>query len=160
MKQPRKSIRMMKPARIGKMNIAAKVARLPSEMERGSRERSALYQSREWRRARAEFLREHRFCCRCGAKAVIVDHVDGHQRADWRERFWDRSLWKPMCGACHAAKSARELAAWREAGEAAPEGYGVLITHAKSENSARRIRGKNLRTLSGTMKPNPVMEKS
>ncbi len=43
------------------------------------------------------------------------------------------------------------------AAELAPEQENLRET---LERRARRIRGKNLRTLSGTMKTNPVMEKS
>jgi hypothetical protein len=95
-------------------------------MEAGNRERAALYRSRRWRKARDAFLACNPVCCTpgCGQCAAIVDHRDGHQRDDWRARFWDQSTWQPMCFACHAAKSARELAAWRDAGESVTTGRG------------------------------------
>jgi len=103
-------------ARVPRTSLAAPVMRLPTAMEQGNRERALLYRSSRWRRERVLFLATHA-TCGCGATAVVVDHRDGHQREDWRERFWDQSTWQPMCSACHAAKSARELDAWRDAGE-------------------------------------------
>jgi 5-methylcytosine-specific restriction protein A len=106
-------------ASVGVTRLSARVARLPTQLELGHRERSLLYRSARWRRERTRFLRLYPVCCTpgCGRRAVVVDHRDGHQRMDWRERFWDRSTWQPLCRACHSAKSARELAAWRDAGE-------------------------------------------
>jgi hypothetical protein len=111
-------------ARVPTTNLAAPVLSLPTAMEAGNRERARLYRSRGWRKARDAFLTHNRTCCTpgCGHRSVIVDHRDGHQRDDWRLRFWDQSTWQPMCGTCHAAKSARELAAWRGAGEGIPGG--------------------------------------
>jgi hypothetical protein len=111
-------------ARLVQANVAAPVLRLPTAMEVGNRERAALYGSRRWRRERARFLAAYPFCG-CGQRAVIADHRDGHQREDWRERFWDMSTWQPLCEACHAAKSARERAAWHEAGEGIPPVGGL-----------------------------------
>jgi hypothetical protein len=103
-------------ARVASANLAAPVMRLPTQMEQGNRERATLYCSRRWRRERDAFLALHPVCS-CGQRAVLVDHVDGHQREDWRARFFDESTWQPMCGACHGRKSASELAAWRDAGD-------------------------------------------
>lgn len=114
---PRRSAR---PLRLGaglpQARLTAPVMRLPTQMEQGNAERAVLYRSRRWRRERAAFLARNPFCG-CGRRARIVDHRDGHQREDWRARFWDVSTWQPMCDDCHAAKSAHELAAWRAAGE-------------------------------------------
>jgi hypothetical protein len=109
-------------ARVRAVSLAAPVLRLPTAMQAGNRERARLYASRRWRRERDEFLRLNPICCMpsCGRHAVIADHRDGHQRRDWRERFWDWSTWQAMCDECHGAKSARELAAWRAAGEGMP----------------------------------------
>ncbi len=110
---------MQLTVRAPSVNVAAKVMRIPTQMEAGMRARAALYRSRRWRRARNAFLTYHPICVTpgCGQRSVIVDHRDGHQRVDWLDRFWDQSTWQPMCRSCHAAKSARELAAWRDAGE-------------------------------------------
>lgn len=115
-------------ARVPATSLAARVMRLPTQMEAGNRERAALYRSRRWRMARDAFLACNPICCTpgCGQRAVIVDHRDGHQREDWRARFWDQNTWQPMCTSCHSAKSARELRAWRDAGEAIPIGDGGI----------------------------------
>jgi hypothetical protein len=111
-------------ARVTAVSVSAPVMRLPTAMEAGNRERAEFYRSHRWRRLRAAFLRLHPICCTrgCGRRAAVVDHREGHQREDWRARFWDAGTWQPMCGTCHAAKSARELAAWSEAGENYPKG--------------------------------------
>ena len=97
-------------ARVAAVSLAARVARLPTAMQAGNLERAALYRSRRWRHARDAFLRLYPLCS-CGARAVLVDHRDGHQCEDWRARFWSVTTWQPMCGECHAAKSAHE---WME----------------------------------------------
>lgn len=112
-----------RPLRLGaglkSVNLGARVPQLPTAMQAGNRERAVMYQSHRWRRERRAFLAAHPICCTpgCGVHAVVVDHVDGHQHADWRLRFWDRSRWQPLCNRCHAAKSAREKARWMQAGE-------------------------------------------
>jgi hypothetical protein len=70
------------------------------------------------------FLAANPLCMRCNAIAVVVDHRDGHQHHNWLLRFWDHTRWDALCLQCHAAKSAGELAAWRQAGEAAPRDDG------------------------------------
>lgn len=74
-----------------------------SAAERGYNER--------WRRARAAYLQEHRYCVRCQAlgrltKSRVVDHITPH-RGD-SKLFWDTSNWQALCTACHNAKSATE----------------------------------------------------
>jgi hypothetical protein len=103
-----------------KLSISARVPVLPSDRERDHAERKALYASPEWRKARREFLHHNPTCSSpgCRERAVVVDHHDGHQRRDWRVRFWDRSRWMPLCVPCHNAKCGRELGAWEAAGDA------------------------------------------
>jgi len=103
-------------SRIRKIGWAKKVKALPTAMRSGNDERGKLYRSKRWRCERAAFLAAHPYCD-CGQRASVVDHTDGHQHRNWRARFWNRARWKPMCSNCHAVKSARELAAWRKAGE-------------------------------------------
>lgn len=106
-----------------RVDLAARVPRLPSAMERGNAYRAELYASPRWRRERRAFLQLHPICVnagkaeRCTIRATVPDHRGGHQRPDWLDRFWDQSTWQPMCSTCHAAKSRAELQAWREAGE-------------------------------------------
>jgi hypothetical protein len=117
---------MIKPMQFGAsalrrtVSLAASVPRLPTDMERGNAERAVPYSSARWRRRRRDFLHQHPVCCTadCRKRAIAVDHRDGHQRTDWRARFWDERTWQGMCGECHAVKKSRfELAAWRNAGE-------------------------------------------
>ena len=61
-----------------------------------------------WRRAREQYLAEHRWCAHCLAegrltRATVVDHVRPH-RGDQR-LFWDRGNWEPCCKPCHDRKS-------------------------------------------------------
>jgi 5-methylcytosine-specific restriction endonuclease McrA len=92
-----------------------------SELEQANAERTRLYHTQRWLRARGRFLSEHPLCAECEragriVAATVVDHRDGHRRADWRERFWDESTWQPLCRDCHNAKSGVELAEWTRAG--------------------------------------------
>jgi len=111
-------LRRTGPPALRQVNLGARVARLPSPMERGNFARSELYASPRWRRERRAFLKAHPVCVTpgCGQRAVVVDH--GHQRHDWLVTFWDHATWQPMCSTCHAVKSRGELTAWRQAGEA------------------------------------------
>nr|WP_075214458.1 HNH endonuclease [Mongoliimonas terrestris] len=63
----------------------------PSARERG-------YTSK-WETARAGFLAKHPKCFRCNDPATVVHHSVPH-RGD-KALFWDRSLWRPACRACH-----------------------------------------------------------
>ena len=74
-----------------------------------------FYQSREWRRVRAAFLREHPLCEACEARgrvvpAVVADHVhplkDGGLRFDWANL-------QALCVSCHNRKTAGETAKHR-----------------------------------------------
>nr|WP_093412010.1 HNH endonuclease signature motif containing protein [Salipiger profundus] len=59
-----------------------------------------------WDRARAEFLRKHPFCRRCGERAAVVDHKIPH-RGD-QALFWDRANWQPLCTTCHSSAKQRD----------------------------------------------------
>jgi 5-methylcytosine-specific restriction protein A len=60
----------------------------------------------EWERYREDYLRRHPSCADCGAQSTVVDHIrpvkDGGS-------FWDPNNHQPMCGTCHAAKTARDV---------------------------------------------------
>jgi 5-methylcytosine-specific restriction protein A len=65
---------------------------------------SHLYFGKEWRRARARFLREHPLCAMCDrfgkvTAATVVDHIRPH-RGDMA-LFWDQTNWSPLCKPCH-----------------------------------------------------------
>ena len=120
----------MKPRRLAagtglrRVDLSARVAPLPSPMERGNQQRAVLYAAPRWRASRRRFLTLHPVCITpgCGKPATVVDHRDGHQTEGWLARFWDESRWQPMCPTCHAVKSRAELASWRQTGEGGPGG--------------------------------------
>jgi 5-methylcytosine-specific restriction protein A len=60
----------------------------------------------EWDAYRSDFLRRRPSCADCGAPATVVDHIkpvkDGGS-------FWDPANHQPLCRACHAAKTARDV---------------------------------------------------
>lgn len=62
--------------------------------------------TREWEKARAEFLRTYPYCAmRCGNLATVVDHRIPH-KGD-KHLFWDRSNWQPLCAHCHNSHKQR-----------------------------------------------------
>ncbi len=62
--------------------------------------------SRTWERWRAAYLKEHRFCVRCGAPATVVDHIKPH-KGD-KTLFSDRNNWQALCTHCHSSVKQRE----------------------------------------------------
>jgi 5-methylcytosine-specific restriction protein A len=100
---PRPSVKRLAPSPAG--------IRPLQTSDGGRLERKAIYQSAEWRRARAAFLRDHPICVAegCESPAEVVDHSAGHSGEDWREKFWDRSNWQPMCRRCHNVKTNAEI---------------------------------------------------
>ena len=60
----------------------------------------------EWDNARADFLKAHPHCVRCGARASIVDHIQPHKGSV--ALFWNPSNWQPMCTPCHSGAKQRE----------------------------------------------------
>jgi hypothetical protein len=102
---------------------SGKPAVMATTLELVSAERRSLYHSQRWLRCRLRFLSEHPLCCECEREglvvaAVVVDHRDGHQHRNWRERFWDERSWQSLCLDHHNRKSAAELAEWTRAGGA------------------------------------------
>lgn len=64
-----------------------------------------------WRKARAQFLKEHPLCEYCEREgrvmaASVVDHRIPH-RGD-QKVFWDTSGWVPLCPHCHNSVKQRE----------------------------------------------------
>ncbi|PTX01830.1 HNH endonuclease [Pararhodobacter aggregans] len=60
----------------------------------------------DWRRLRAEHLKKHPWCRRCGAKASDVDHIVPRRIAP--ERRLDPSNLQSLCKACHSGAKQRE----------------------------------------------------
>jgi 5-methylcytosine-specific restriction protein A len=52
-----------------------------------------------WQQARANYLRDHPRCERCGEPATVVHHRQPH-RGD-QKLFWSHSNWEPVCKPCH-----------------------------------------------------------
>lgn len=76
---------------------------------RGSSTRQGYGQA--WRRARAQWLRDHPLCEQCKREgrttlATVVDHVLPH-RGD-QALFWNQNNWQSMCKPDHDAKTMRE----------------------------------------------------
>ena len=65
----------------------------------------AFYNSRAWRRASKNHLEDEPLCRKCGAIAVMTDHVIPIKRGGSK---WDASNWQSLCQSCHARKSAEE----------------------------------------------------
>ena len=65
-----------------------------------------LYESNEWRKRRAQFLKKYPRCFICGNPATIADHIVPH-RGDLT-LFYDESNLQPMCQSCHSRKTLKE----------------------------------------------------
>ncbi len=68
---------------------------------------------RRWRKLRAQVLAGEPLCRECGkigrvTAATDVDHIVARRRGGTD----DRSNLQPLCGLCHAAKTAREDGRW------------------------------------------------
>jgi len=66
----------------------------------------SLYESQEWRKRRAMFLKKYPVCFICGKPATIADHIIPH-RGDLT-LFYDESNLQPMCQSCHSRKTMKE----------------------------------------------------
>lgn len=78
--------------------------------------KNKLY-SRQWEKARRQFLLEHPLCVACEKQGIVtaateVDHIVPH-RGD-REVFWDQSQWQALCRSCHSRKTVLEDGAFIE----------------------------------------------
>ena len=62
-----------------------------------------LYETSEWRKRRAMFLKKYPRCFICGAPATIADHIIPH-RGDLT-LFYDDNNLQPMCQRCHFRKT-------------------------------------------------------
>jgi 5-methylcytosine-specific restriction endonuclease McrA len=81
--------------------------------------RKKWYSTRRWKKIRAAHLASSPWCVRCAREGIrtaarVVDHVQGHIDASWRERFWSGPFMS-LCTNCHNAKTGRETQARRRA---------------------------------------------
>ena len=64
-----------------------------------------LYDSVQWRKARARYLAAHPLCVMClrvgrERRATVVDHIKDHGGDPGL--FWDEDNWQGLCAACHS----------------------------------------------------------
>ena len=76
-------------------------------------ERQRLYQTARWRKLRKAHLATEPLCVHCQregrvVQAAVVDHILGHDRPDWRERFFDPANLMSLCKPHHDRKTGRE----------------------------------------------------
>lgn len=57
-----------------------------------------------WDKLRLSYLKEFPYCCRCGKKATVVDHIQPISEAP--ELRLERSNLRPMCVKCHNQRTA------------------------------------------------------
>ncbi|MEC4590562.1 HNH endonuclease signature motif containing protein [Nitrospirillum amazonense] len=93
--------RQPKPA--GQRCGCTPVARTPDPR---NAERARPYATPEWKALRAQHLKAHPTCCRCGEHASVVDHARPW-RSD-RRLFLDPANLQSLCRSCHSAKTSAE----------------------------------------------------
>lgn len=105
------------PLRFCTMHGTASPAGCPECQRRYKRHRqgSTSYNTARWKRASAKYRAAHPFCINADKGlptcTLVTDVVDHHIPHEGDERlFWDESNWRPMCGSCHSAKTAGEVA--------------------------------------------------
>jgi hypothetical protein len=93
--------------------------------------RAKLYQGKRWKALRRSYLDANPWCVMCAREgrrtlATIVDHIAGHQDADWQARFFDLGNLQGLCHAHHNSKGHRagELRGTLKP-EGAPLGFGA-----------------------------------
>jgi 5-methylcytosine-specific restriction endonuclease McrA len=72
---------------------------------------AALYNTRQWRNARAIFLKQNPLCVYCRrlnirSDANVVDHITPHRGS--LKLFWDTNNWQSLCFTCHNSHKQRE----------------------------------------------------
>lgn len=60
---------------------------------------------RKWQKYRAEYLRQHPYCVKCGKKANVVDHIVPPRAGG---SFYDPSNHQALCKKCHGVKTYRK----------------------------------------------------
>jgi len=105
----RSDIKMQKPAVVTKPNRAY------TPLNASYVERKEWYLTPRWKQFRSEYLAVHRWCVRCAEKgqqvrAVVVDHIDGHDPQTWKETFWEggKGGFQALCMSCHSRKTVLE----------------------------------------------------
>jgi len=74
------------------------------------RRHNSFYYTKEWKKFRMEYIKEHPFCVRCGKPAEIVDHIipikDGGALTSEQNS-------QSLCWACHSRKSIEDGSRYR-----------------------------------------------
>lgn len=63
-----------------------------------------FYQSQQWKQLRNAFIKGNPYCCLCGAKASVADHIK--QRIHGGTDTFDNL--RPLCWDCHQRHTARQ----------------------------------------------------
>jgi len=71
------------------------------------KERLKWYLTPEWRELRANFLQNNPYCVKCGEKATVCDHKDGHDPLTWKDTFFTGAF-QALCFSCHSRKTVLE----------------------------------------------------
>lgn len=75
---------------------------------RKPKEKGRLYDTPDWRMARAAHIAENPLCAECerhgrATAGVIVDHIRPHDNDP--DLFFDPSNWQTLCRSCHSTKT-------------------------------------------------------
>lgn len=93
----------------------------------------ALYNTPQWRRARAAYLAQNPLCVRCGGLSEVVDHIRPH-RGNYAA-FWDaEGNWQALCKRCHDRKTATEDGAF---GRPRIDSVNTQLNSAEGESRSR-----------------------
>lgn len=76
------------------------------DKERWQHPARKFYRGPEWRRFRANILKNNPFCVVCGGKGQHVDHIIP-VRIDWERRL-DPTNMQVLCHPCHSRKTGYE----------------------------------------------------
>lgn len=100
-------------------------------------ERQKLYISSEWRTLRRRHLKDQPYCVHCFGetgklvRGFIVDHIRGHDHADWRETFFEPIELQTLCKRHHDVKTKKEKPR---------SGFSTEIKQRLSESERVRVR--------------------
>ena len=71
---------------------------------------SFTYDTADWTKRRAAFLRANPFCCLCGAPSTVADHWPDSRRQLLRRGVTDPDSdhrLRPLCATCHGRETVR-----------------------------------------------------
>ena len=86
----------------------------PTGRSEAGKLRQQWYKSARWKAIRKEHLKNNPYCEDCFresgglVKSWIVDHIIGHQHANWQEQFWNVNALQTLCERHHNIKTKKE----------------------------------------------------